>query len=67
LSPECLGGLGLIATCAVAFIAHAVRGQFATSLLFFIVAVIFVTLHGPVRHDAASVNAVKRQAGIGGV
>ena len=43
-----LGAIGLLATFAVAFIAHALAGEFATILLLYAAGTVFVLVHGPV-------------------
>jgi len=43
-----LGAIGLLATFAVAFIAHALAGEFATILLLYAAGTVFVVVHGPV-------------------
>lgn len=42
------GAIGLLATFAVAFTAHALAGEFATILLLYAAATAFVLVHGPV-------------------
>ena len=42
------GAIGLLATFAVAFTAHAVAGEFATILLLYAAATVFVLVHGTV-------------------
>ena len=44
----CLGAIGLLATFAIAFIAHALAGEFATILLLYAAGTVFVLVHGPV-------------------
>jgi uncharacterized membrane protein YphA (DoxX/SURF4 family) len=41
-----LGAVGLIASCGVAFLAHAAMSQWRGDLLVYIAAVLFVALHG---------------------
>lgn len=41
-----VGGIALIATFAVALVAHAIRGEFPAPLLVYAVATLFVTIHG---------------------
>jgi hypothetical protein len=43
-----LGGIGLLVVFAVAFIAHALSGEFATTLLLYAAGTLFVLVHGPV-------------------
>ena len=42
------GAAGLLATFAVAFLAHAARGEFRGDLLLYAAVVSFVAIHGPV-------------------
>ena len=42
------GAIGLLATFAVAFIAHAFAGEFAMMLLLYAAGTVFVLVHGPV-------------------
>jgi hypothetical protein len=41
-----LGAIGLLLSCGVAFAAHAVMGQWRGDLLVYIVAAVFVAMHG---------------------
>jgi hypothetical protein len=43
-----LGAIGLLATFAVAFLAHALAGEIATILLLYAAGTVFVLVHGPV-------------------
>lgn len=43
-----LGGIGLLVTFAIAFIAHALSGEFATTLLLYAAGTVFVLVHGAV-------------------
>lgn len=42
------GGLGLLATFAVALLLHAAQGEFAAHLLIYAAGVLFVVVHGPI-------------------
>ena len=42
-----LGSAGLLLSCAAAFVAHAAMSQWRGDLLVYMVAVLFVALHGP--------------------
>jgi uncharacterized membrane protein YphA (DoxX/SURF4 family) len=43
-----VGAIGLLATFAIAFVAHLLRGEFHSSLLLYAAVVGFVAVHGPV-------------------
>ncbi len=40
------GAVGLVASCGIAFLAHVVMGQWRGDLLVYMVAVLFVAIHG---------------------
>jgi hypothetical protein len=48
-----VGGIGLLATLAIAFVVHLASGHFAAPLLVYASGVTFVTVHGPVPNAAA--------------
>lgn len=43
-----IGAVGMLATFAIAFLAHAHRGEFRAELLLYAAATTFVLVHGPV-------------------
>ena len=47
-----VGGAGLLATLAIAFVVHLADGHFAAPLLVYAAAVTFVNIHGPVPKGA---------------
>jgi hypothetical protein len=52
------GALGLLLSCGVAFVAHAAMSQWRGDLLVYMVAVLFVAVHGSAYRAAPSSGAV---------
>ena len=47
-----LGAVGLLVSCGVAFAVHAAMGQWRGDLVLYMVAVLFVAMHGPAYQGA---------------
>jgi hypothetical protein len=58
-----MGGIGLLATFAVAFLAHVLAGEFRWMLLLYAAATTFVLVHGPVSWRTALGRSEAQTAG----